>query len=143
MFFTADAKKVFTTLKQAFVEAPILNHLDLKHYIPIETDALSYTIGGILSPLTLYNLGRWYLVAFFSRKIFSAETRYKSYDNELLAIVEAFKTWKHYLESCKYEVLMLIDYNNLKRFMDIKNPSSRQVRWAQELSRYHFRIDYQ
>ena len=27
--------------------------------------------------------------------------------------------------------------------MDTKSLSSRQVRWAQELSRYHFRIDYQ
>ncbi len=27
--------------------------------------------------------------------------------------------------------------------MDTKNLSSRQVQWAQELSRYHFRIDYQ
>ena len=26
--------------------------------------------------------------------------------------------------------------------MDTKSLSSRQVRWAQELSRYHFRIDY-
>ena len=26
--------------------------------------------------------------------------------------------------------------------MDTKSSSSRQVRWAQELSRYHFRIDY-
>ena len=26
--------------------------------------------------------------------------------------------------------------------MDMKSFSSRQVRWAQELSRYHFRIDY-
>ena len=26
--------------------------------------------------------------------------------------------------------------------MDTKNLSSKQVRWAQELSQYHFRIDY-
>ena len=26
--------------------------------------------------------------------------------------------------------------------MDMKSLSSRQVRWAQELSRYHFQIDY-
>ncbi len=71
-----------------------------------------------------------------------AETRYETYDGELLAIVEAFKTWRHYLEGCKYEVLMLIDHNNLQRFMDTKSLSSRQVRWAQELSRYYFRIDY-
>ena len=71
-----------------------------------------------------------------------AKTRYKTHDSELLAIVEAFKTWRHYLEGCKHEVLVLTDHNNLRRFMDTKSLSSRQVRWAQELSRYHFRIDY-
>ena len=71
-----------------------------------------------------------------------AETRYKTHNAELLAIVEAFKTWRHYLKGCKHEVLVLTDYNNLRRFMDTKSLSSRQVRWAQELSRYHFRIDY-
>ena len=37
---------------------------------------------------------------------------------------------------------MLTDYNNLRRFMNTKSLSFRQVRWAQELPRYHFRIDY-
>ena len=71
-----------------------------------------------------------------------AETRYETHDGELLAIVEAFKTWRHYLEGCKHEVLVLTDHNNLRRFMDTKSLSSRQVRWAQKLSRYHFQIDY-
>ncbi len=70
------------------------------------------------------------------------KTRYEIYDGKLVAIVEAFKTWRHYLEGCKHEFLMLTDHNNLQRFMDSKSLSSRQVRWAQELSRYHFRIDY-
>ena len=71
-----------------------------------------------------------------------AKTRYETHDNELLAIVEVFKTWRHYLKGCKHEVLVLTDHNNLRQFMDTKSLSSRQVRWAQELSRYHFRIDY-
>ena len=71
-----------------------------------------------------------------------AETQYETHDSELLAIVKAFKTWRHYLKGCKHEVLVLTDYNNLCRFMDTKSLSSRQVRWAQELSQYHFRIDY-
>lgn len=37
---------------------------------------------------------------------------------------------------------MLTDHNNIRRFMDTKSLSSRQVCWAQELSRYHFRTDY-
>ena len=71
-----------------------------------------------------------------------AETRYETHDGKLLAIVEAFKTWQHYLESCKHEVLILTDHNNLRQFMYTKSLSSRQVRWAQELHRYHFRIDH-
>ena len=71
-----------------------------------------------------------------------AKTWYKTYNGELLAIVEAFKTWKHYLEGCKHEVLVLTNHNNLCWFMNTKSLSSRQVRWAQKLSRYHFRIDY-
>ena len=74
--------------------------------------------------------------------MFPAETRYKTHDGELLAIIEAFKTWRHYLEGCKHEVLVFTDHNNLCCFMDTKRLSSRQVRWAQKLSQYHFQIDY-
>ena len=70
------------------------------------------------------------------------ETRYETHDGELLAIVEAFKTWRHYLEGSQHEVLVFTDHNNLRRLMETNSLSSRQVRWAQELSRYHFRIDY-
>ena len=59
-----------------------------------------------------------------------AETQYKTYNTELLAIIEAFKTWRYYLEGCKHEVLVLTNYNNLRRFMDTKSLSSRQARWA-------------
>ena len=81
-------------------------------------------------------IGQWHLVAFFSQKMILVETYYKIYDQELLAIVEAFKTWRHYLKGYKYEVFVLIDHNNLRQFMDIKSLSFCQVRWAQELSWY-------
>ena len=141
-FLTPRAKLAFTELRQAFLKAPILHHFDPERHIRIEMDASGYAIGGVLSQLTSDNLGRWHPVAFFSRKMISAETKYETHDGELLAIVEAFKTWRHYLEGSQHEVLVLTDHNNLRRFMDTKSLSSRQVRWAQELSRYHFRIDY-
>ena len=155
-FLTPEARLAFTRLRLAFTEAPILHHFDPERYIRIETDASGYAIGGVLSQLTSdqrasgsdenssksSDVGQWHPVAFFSRKMIPAETRYETHDQELLAIVEAFKNWRHYLEGCKYEVLVLTDHNNLRRFMDTKSLSSRQVRWAQELSRYHFRIDY-
>lgn len=71
-----------------------------------------------------------------------AETHYKTHNEELLAIVEAFKTWRHYFKGCKREFFVLTNHNNLYWFMDTKSLSSSQVRLAQELFRYHFRINY-
>ena len=71
-----------------------------------------------------------------------AETRYETHEKKLLALVEAFKTWRHYLKDCRYEVFVLINHNNLRQFMDNKSLSSRPVRWTQKRVRYHFRIDY-
>ena len=88
------------------------------------------------------DLGQWHLVAFFSRKMVLAEIQYKTYNNKFLAIVKVFKTWCHYLESCKHEILVLTDHNNLRCFIDLKSLSFRQVHWAQELSCYHFQINY-
>lgn len=82
-------------------------------------------------------------MVFFLRKINPTKTRYKTHNGELVAIVETFKTWKNYLEGCKHKVFVLINHNNLQRFMDTKSVSSKQVHWAQKMSRYHFQLDYQ
>ncbi len=130
-------------MRQAFVEALILNHFDPERHIRIETDASGYAIGGILSQLTSDDLGRWHSIAFFSRKMIPAENWYETHDGKLLVIIEVFKTWRHYLEGCKHDILVLTDHNNLQRFIDMKSLSSKQVQCAQKLSKYHFRIDYQ
>ena len=141
-FFIPGAKLAFTELRQAFLKAPILHHSDPERHIQIEMNASGYVISRVLSQLTSDNSGRWHPVAFFSQKMIPAETRYKTHDGKLLAIVEAFKTWRHYLEGSRHEVFVLTNHNNLRQFMDTKSLSSRQVRWAQELSCYHFQIDY-
>ena len=134
-FLSPKARTTFNRLRLAFTKAPILRHFDPECHIWIETDASGYAIGGVLSQLasgtspdgvvTKTDLGQWHPVAFFSRKMIPAETRYETHNSELLAIVEAFKTWRHYLEGCKHEVLVLTDHNNLCRFMDTKSLSSR------------------
>ncbi len=124
-FLNSKARKAFTELRQAFIKAPIINHFDPERHIQIETDASGYTIGGILNQLTSDDSGRLHPVAFFVKKMIPAETQYETHDGKLLAIVEAFKTWRHYLEGCKHEVLVLTDHNNLQRFMNTKSLSFR------------------
>ena len=100
IFLTPNARKAFNQLRQAFTEAPILRHFDPECHTQIETDASSYIMEGVLSQLTsdhlisdhlTSNQGQWHPVAYFLRKMIPAETRYKTHNDELLAIVEAFK----------------------------------------------------
>ena len=97
-FLTPGARLAFIELRQAFVKASILYHFDPKRHIQIKTNASGYIIDGVPSQLTSNDLGQSHPVAFFSQKIIPAATRYETHDSELLAIVETFKTWKHYLK---------------------------------------------
>ena len=71
-----------------------------------------------------------------------AEIKYGTHNDELLAIIEVFKTWTHYLERFWHKVFVFTDNKNLYWFMNIKSLSSKQVHWAQKLSCYHFQIYY-
>ena len=48
-FLTLDARTAFNHLWLTFTKTPILWHFDLECYIQIETNALGYVIGGMLS----------------------------------------------------------------------------------------------
>ena len=123
-FLTPEARSAFNRLRLAFTEAPILQHFDPECHIRIKTDASGYVISSVLSQLvtgtspdgvvTKVDLGQWHPVAFFFRKMIPAETQYNTHNNKFLAIVKAFKTWRHYLKDCKSEVPVFTDYNNLR-----------------------------
>ena len=98
-FLTPRAGLAFTKLRQAFFKTSILHHFNPERHIRIETNVSSYAIGGVLNQQTLDKLGQWHPVAFFSQMMILAETGYKIHDSGLLAIVEAFKTWRYYLKN--------------------------------------------
>ena len=117
-FLIPNAKKVFNNLWLVFIKAPILWHFDLKSHIRIETNASGYAIGGVLSQLNLdsdastndsnlnkSDFSQWHPVTYFSRKMIPAETQYETYNAELLAIVEAFKPWRHYSKAASTKFL--------------------------------------
>ena len=82
----------------------------------METNALGYAIGRVLSQLTTKKglagqvayktnnlnppseIGQCYFVVYFSWKMIPFKTYYKIYDQELLAIIEAFKSLAPQLE---------------------------------------------
>ena len=84
----------------------------------METDASDKVLGACISQPD--KQGRLHLIAFHSRKFSSAELNYKIHDKELLAIVDAFKQWRTYLEGVKHPTLVLTDHKNLTSFTTTK-----------------------
>src|ERR1700731_5359385 len=71
-----------------------------------------------------------------------AELNYDIYDKELLAIYEAFRQWRPYLEGARHSVLVVTDHHNLQYFTTTKQLSRRQARWSEFLSGFDFIIHY-
>ncbi len=55
-------------------------------------------------------------IAFWSRTMSDAKRNYSVVD-KMLAIVESYRHWSHYLVGSKYLIRVLTDHNNLKGFM--------------------------
>ncbi len=71
-----------------------------------------------------------------------AELNYEIYDKELLAIFEAFRQWRNYLEGAIHMVLVLSDHKNLEYFATTKQLTRRQVCWSEYLSGFNYLIRY-
>jgi hypothetical protein len=136
-----SAEQAFRTLIDAFTKAPVLIHFDPVRRIRVETDASAFAAAAILSQL-VEETGQWHPVAFWSRKFIPAERNYETHDQELLAIVAAFKHWRHYLEGSTQPIEVITDHHNLVGFTKIKQLNGRQARWAMTLSTYDFTITH-
>src|SRR5260221_5341154 len=130
----------FRTLKNSFSTAPVLCHWALDLRMTVETDASDHAIAGILSVTTKDNEIR--PVAFFSHSLQGAEKNYDTHDKELLAIFEAFKNWRHFLEGSAEVIDTVTDHKNLEYFTSSKKLSHCQARWAEFLGQFNMKVQF-
>jgi hypothetical protein len=93
----------------AFTSTPILIHPDPAKSFSVETNASNFALGAILFQFGIDRL--LYLVAFYSRKLTSAEINYQIYDKKLLTIITAFEQWRPYLAGAQHRVQVLTDHD--------------------------------
>ena len=138
--FDKQACEAFKTLKRVFTSAPVLEHYDWEKALTMETDASKAGAGGVLSQLGIGQ--QWHPIAFFSYKFKDAETRWDVHDKELYAIMLGFKNWRHYLQGSKHPIRVITDHSNLRYFMTTKELTAKQIRWAEKLAAFDFKIEY-
>ena len=133
-----SAQRAFDELKACYLGAPLLRHFDPRLPMRLEADASQFALAGILSQL--FEDGQWHPIAFTSRKMQGAERNWEVYDQELLAIVHSFKTWRHYFEGCQHTIQVLTDHNNLRGIRSVQKLNPRQARWATFLGGFDFEV---
>ena len=94
----------------------------------VHTDASGFAIGAVLYQKLD---GKLHPIAFHSRKLGSAEKNYHTTDQEMLAIVDACRHWRHYLVGMDF--IVRTDHKALQYFFSQPNLSSRQLRWLEYL----------
>ena len=91
------------------IRAPILQLADPSREFIVTTDANDFAVGAILSQV--WDDGE-HLVAYESRKMNAAEVNYATHERELLAVIHALRTWRHYLLGNHF--IVVTDHNSLK-----------------------------
>ncbi|TPX54573.1 hypothetical protein PhCBS80983_g05887, partial [Powellomyces hirtus] len=138
--WTPATESAFQRLKSAFTTAPILVHADPQKPFIVETDASDFALGAVLSQPDHEN--NLHPVAFHSRKFTKEEINYKIHDKELLAIVDSFEEWRHYLVGAEHQVTVYSDHKNLQYFMSTRKLNRRQARWSLFFADFDFVITY-
>jgi hypothetical protein len=128
--WTEVHQKAFDTMKRVMAREVILAYPDFNAEFHIHTDASKFQLGAVIS-----QNGK--PIAFYSRKLNPAQTRYTTTERELLSIVETLKEFRTMLLG---QILVVhTDHENLvyKKFN-----SDRVMRWRLFLEEYSPDLKY-
>ena len=131
--WTDQARSAFLAAKNALADATLLSHPQLNAHLAIMSDASDIAVGAILQQ----RIGdQWQPIAFFSRKLTATETRYSTFDRELLAIYLAIRHFRHMVEGREFAVFT--DHKPLTRALSSRGThhSPRQVRHLDFISQF-------
>ncbi|PNF38366.1 hypothetical protein B7P43_G08976, partial [Cryptotermes secundus] len=135
--WTEKEQARFDLLKFKLTNTPLLQYPDFSKPFILTTDASGYAIGAILSQ---GKLGQDKPIAYASRTLNEAELNYSTVEKELLAIVWACKHFRPYLLGRKFQIVT--DHKGLTWIFNVKDPSSRLMRWKLLLEEYDYQIEY-
>ena len=110
---------------------PLLIIPDLKKPFEVQCDAYGESLGAMLlqEGHPIFDESRW---------LNSQEQVLGVYEKELLAVIHALSSWKHYLLGTPF--ILRTDHQSLRYFMTQTKLSEKQMRWANFLYQFHFHI---
>ncbi len=128
-----DAITAFNNSKEMLAKATLLHHPKPEALTSITTDASDLAVGAVLQQ---HIDGAWSPIAYFSKKLQPAETRYSTFDRELLAIYLSIKHFRHFVEGRQFHITT--DHKPLTYALNSKcdSHSPRQERHLDYISQF-------
>jgi len=139
--WTEICQTIFEKLKQQMMTVLVLKHFDSIREVILKMNFLNYVNDEVLSQYDDEDI--LHSVIFYSKNMISAECNYEIYNKELLTIIQCLKHWHLKLKCTDISIKIFIDHLNLKYFMIIKKLIRQQIKWAEKLFEYNFKIIYQ
>jgi len=136
--WSQECQRAFKNLKEKFLREPVLIIPDPSKQFFIESDTSKWATGAILRQLD--NNRDLKLCSYISHSLMATERNYNIYDRELLGIIRALQTWRHFLEGSEHEVIILSDHKNLTYFQKAQKLNRRQAQWALYLTRFNTKL---
>lgn len=128
-----ECHDAFQLLKKRITEAPVLTLPVGDEMLSLRTDASVFAMGGVLMQGDK-------VVGYFSRKMKDVETRYPTYDRELLAIKEAILHFRYYLHGRTFVVYT--DHASIQHVLRQRRLSTRQMGLLGTLQHFNYEIKY-
>lgn len=129
----------FVEVKEKLAQSTLLAYPNSDYPLSLMVDASDRAIGGVIQQL---HGNAWEPIAFFSRKLLPAETRYSAFGRELLAIYLAIKHFRYMLEGRPF--CIYTDHKPLTFALNAKpdRHSPREIRQLDFISQFTTDIRY-
>ena len=136
--WTDECEEAFNKLKKALTEDVILQYPDYSKEFHLETDASAFSLGSTLSQYDKNNDLR--PVAFGGRSLNIHEQNYSATQRELLGVVFAIESYRHYLEDRKFQ--LYTDHQPLISLL--KKPDAKHMlsRWALKIQQFQYEVQH-
>jgi hypothetical protein len=123
-----EQDEALAALKDALIQAPILSLPDLRKPFQVICDASDFGVGAVL-------LQEGRVIAYYSKKLNSAERNYSATERELLAVVYALTEWRCYVMG--KQVTVTTDHKCNTFLQQQAGLSPRRARWAEKLQEFN------
>ena len=134
-----EAKEAFSAIKRAICNAAYLAHPQKQAHLCLKTDASKLALGSILEQHDGENIE---VIGYYSKTLTATQSRYSTYDLELLAVYSSVKYFEHLLLDTPFTIFT--DNKSLVNSFSkpSENHTPKQVRQLSYLSQFDCTIEH-